>query len=65
MLKSIADENEREAVYRLFGRKYDSLGNLLERVSGSQEGGDAVDRYVIYLCAKQLCDRVRAEAPDF
>jgi hypothetical protein len=65
VLKSIADKNERQAIYRLFGRKYDSLGNLLERVSGPQEGGDTVNRYVIYLCARQLCDQVRAEASDF
>ena len=46
--------NEKEANYRLFGRKYDSLGSLLERVLTEQGTTDEVDRYVIGLCARQL-----------
>jgi len=38
----------------LFGRKYDSLGSLLERVLTEQGTTDEVDRYVIGLCARQL-----------
>lgn len=46
--------NEKEADSWLFGRKYDSLGTLLERVLTDQGTTDEVDRYVIGLCARQL-----------
>lgn len=47
---------DREADYRLFGKKYDSLGSLLERVLRDVEAGvgDRVEQYVVALCAKQL-----------
>lgn len=51
---SIEDGNDAEAVYRLFGRKYDSLGTLLERVLQEDGYWDDVDRYVVLLCAQQL-----------
>ena len=47
------DLNEREAIYRLFGRKYDSLGSLLDRITGESGDGDPVDTYVMVLCARQ------------
>lgn len=54
----------KEAEYRLLGRKYDSLPNLLERVL--KDGTtDLVTRYVIILCAKQLVARVEREASEF
>jgi hypothetical protein len=64
-----------EAVHLLFGQKYDSLPHLLEKVldepaSGSGDSGaravrlEAVNRYVILLCARQLLQRVLAEAPE-
>ncbi|WP_437602997.1 hypothetical protein WMF28_15345 [Sorangium sp. So ce590] len=57
--------NEREAIYRLFGKKYDSLGSLLVRVLEGKGHADAVDRYVMVLCARQLCAGVRGRWPDF
>ncbi|MGK4008497.1 hypothetical protein WMF31_38160 [Sorangium sp. So ce1036] len=63
--EALTRENEREATYRLFGKKYDSLGNLLARILHGEGHGDAVDRYVIVLCARQLCAEVRKRWPDF
>lgn len=57
--------NEGEAVYRLFGRKYDSLGSLLERVQRGPGLGDDVERYVLTLCARQLCNEIRRDFPAF
>src|SRR5262249_10288110 len=45
---------EPEAVYRLFGRKYDSLGTLLDRVLSAEGREDDVTRYVTLLCARQV-----------
>jgi hypothetical protein len=59
--------SRRDAEYRLFGEKYDSLGNLLNRVvREAQEGkGDLVEQYVMGLCAKQLERELRREYPEF
>ncbi len=57
----------REAVYRLFGEKYDSLGNLLNRiVKEADEGkGDLVEHYVMALCARQLESELRRQHTEF
>jgi hypothetical protein len=57
--------NEQEAHYRLFGRKYDSLGSLLERLSQKDSGHDDVDQYVLFLCARQLYKVLEKEFPEF
>jgi hypothetical protein len=54
----------REAVDRLFGRKFDSLWRLIERVTGEHDT-DTVRRYVILLCARQLLDLVEHDHPEF
>jgi hypothetical protein len=61
------DRKEREAAYRIFGQKYDSLGNLLSRVmkDDAEDKGDAVDHYVIMLCARQVADELQRDHPDF
>src|SRR5262249_7436457 len=56
---------EKEAIYRLFGRKYDSLPNLLDRVLSQDAKEDDVIRYVILLCARQLMQLVQREDPEF
>jgi hypothetical protein len=58
---------ERDAVYRLFGRKYDSLGTLLDGVLSDvrAQKGDAVDHYVMLLCARQLLREVERAHGDF
>ena len=58
-------KNEKEAVYRLFGKKYDSLGNLLDRVLAGDCVGDDVHHYVIMLCVRQMCDEIQKAFPDF
>jgi hypothetical protein len=59
--------SRRDAEYRLFGEKYDSLGNLLNRVvKDAAEGtGDLVEQYLMGLCARQLERELRREHPEF
>jgi hypothetical protein len=56
---------ETEAVYRLFGKKYDSLGSLLDCVLDGTGVGDDVNQYVIVLCAQQLCREISRSFPEF
>jgi len=65
--QALSDGREREASYRLFGEKYDSLGTLLQRISSeSAEGkGDEIEQYVIALSAQQLVRELRREFPEF
>ena len=63
--EALGTGNEREAAYRVFGRKYDSLGNLLARVAKGQDPADPVDRYVIALCARQLFRNIEKGWPEF
>jgi hypothetical protein len=56
---------QKEAEYRLLGKKYDSLPHLLDRVLKSESGLDLVGRYVVVLCAKQLVTAIEREEPQF
>ena len=56
---------DREAAYRIFGQKYDSLPTLLDRLTGEQAKGDEIERYVIALSARQMHDEIKREFPDF
>lgn len=62
---ALEEGNEKEANYRLFGKKYDSLGSLLDRISSEQDKLDSVDRYVISLCAQQLCQEIARGYPKY
>lgn len=62
--KAIEDGRSIEAVYRLFGRKYDSLPSLVERVL-EEDKSDLVNRYVTLLTAKQLLGRLKRKYPEF
>lgn len=65
-VRAALDEgHEKEANYRLFGKKYDSLGSLLDRISSEQDKLDAVDRYVISLCARQLCQEIARRHSEY
>jgi AcrR family transcriptional regulator len=57
----------READYRLFGTKFDSLGCLLERLLEdiARGNGDPVEHYVTALSAKQLLRDVVRDFPDY
>jgi len=63
--EAIGHSREKEVDSRLFGKKYDSLGHLLDRVELQQEGGDDVDRYVLVLCARQLTQWMGKEHADY
>lgn len=62
---ALADGREKEVDSRLFGKKYDSLGHLLDRVAAEKDTGDDVDRYVLVLCAHQLVNLLRTEYSEF
>jgi hypothetical protein len=62
---ALEDGREKEASYRLFGKKYDSLGSLLDRMAADAQSGDPVDRYVILLCARQLCQEVARDYAEY
>jgi hypothetical protein len=64
---AVADDKPREADYRLFGQKYDSLGTLLNRVllDAGAGRGDTVEHYVVILCAKQLLRELARAFSDY
>jgi hypothetical protein len=62
---ALREGREKEASYRLFGKKYDSLGSLLDRMASDAQSGDPVDRYLILLCAKQLCQEVAGDYAEY
>jgi hypothetical protein len=64
ILSALQAGRAKEVVYLLFGKKYDSLPRLLDRVLEDERESDPVDRYVILLCARQVLDRVKKEAPE-
>ncbi len=55
---------ESEAVYRLFGHKFDSLPSLINKVI-QDENDDRVNRYVSLLCAGQTVEHVRKGYSEF
>lgn len=61
---AVAAKREREAVERLFGRKFDSLRRLIERII-EENDSDRVRRYVTLLCARQFLDVLEEMEPDF
>jgi len=64
ILLSLMEKRPKDASYRLFGKKYDSLPTLLDRLTVSEEGDD-VERYVIIMCATQLVKELEAAFPAF
>ena len=71
IFEALNEERPRQAAALMFGERFDSLGTVLERVLKGEEAATAghdmneVDRYLVLLCALQLCDKVRQDAPDF
>jgi hypothetical protein len=61
---ALVAKREREAVDRLFGRKFDSMRRLIERVL-EEADADAVRGYISLLCAQQLLDTVKRDYADF
>lgn len=58
--RALESGNEPEARHLLLGRKIDSLGVLLDKLA-AETGRDPVDRYLIYMSARQLCAELRRE----
>ena len=55
---------ERRAIYRLFGKRHDSLGSLINKLL-EDTASDRVNRYVSLLCARQVAQWVRDAYPKF
>lgn len=65
IVEALASNREKEAIYRLFGKKYDSLGNLLDRIDKENSTGDLIESYVITLCAQQLIAEIKKRYKTF
>ena len=65
LFQAIKQGRNKEAEYLLFGKKYDSLPRLLDRLAEGEDRIDAVHRYVLLLCARQVLDRVKRQEGDF
>ena len=63
--QALEEDREKDANYRLFGNKHDSLGHLLEMVGMESEHSDPVNRYVMTLCARQVCREIAKDFPDY
>lgn len=63
--QALGQRRQKEAIYRLFGKKYDSLPRLIDRILKEEKDGDHVLQYVILLCAKQLLNGIQKDQSDF
>ena len=57
-------KRDQEAIYLLFGEKYDSLPSLIRKVV-EEEKSDRTNRYVTLLCAEQVLTRIEESHPEF
>jgi hypothetical protein len=72
VLEALDEDRPRQAAALMFGERFDSLATVLDRVLGeddatadSSQQTSQVDRYLMLMCAVQLCDRVRVAAIEF
>jgi len=66
-VRAAIPDNPKEAAYRLFGQKHDSLPHLLDKVMEESTAGrgDLLEQYVTALCASQLVRETRRSFPEF
>ena len=62
--RALGQGRHKEAVDRVFGRKFDSVRRLVERISEKEEPSPVRD-YVTLLCAIQLLEVLKKEEPEF
>jgi hypothetical protein len=62
---SIKSGHPKDADYRLFGRDYDSLGPLIDKVMSESDTLDDVERYVILSCSRQLIWLILKEYEEY
>lgn len=68
---ALSEDRPRQAAALMFGERFDSLPTVLDRVlraedgAAGAEGMSAVDRYLVLMCAVQLCDRIRQTHESF
>lgn len=63
--EALDDGRAKRAVELLFGRKFDSLGQLLDRIEQETSDRDAVHRYVLVQCARQLLRTLRRDQAEW
>ena len=65
--EALRTNKTREADYRLFGKKYDSLGRLLDRVVEDVRAGtgDRVEQYLVTMCVRQLVRELGRTYPEY
>ena len=61
---AIEQKRIKDAEYRLFGVKHDSLPSLIDKVL-TEEGEDRVNRLVRLLCAREVLRQIQREQPKF
>lgn len=64
VLQSLADGHDRQAEYRLFGQRYDSLPVVVERIVKGEEK-DPLQSYLLLLCTRQLARELRGRDEPF
>jgi hypothetical protein len=68
---ALTSKRPSQAAALMFGERFDSLGTVLDRVLKGEDSAAVgqemtdVDRYLVLLCAVQLCDKVRLTTPEF
>ena len=62
--KALAAGRHKEALDRLFGKRFDTLKRLVERLP-EKEAPDPVADYVTLLCALQLLTVIKRDEPEF
>lgn len=65
VLHALDEGRDKEAEYRMLGKKYDSLRSLLDRLLSERSTGDPVTLYVTVLTAKQLVRSIDSKYPAF
>ena len=63
--ESLAMGNERKADYLLFGQRHDSLPHIIEKVSAADDQADALSRYLVLLCARQMLQEMQRSDHPF
>jgi hypothetical protein len=65
VLASVEEGKNRQADYQLFGKRHDSLPNLIDKACSPEGADDALQSYLVLLCARQLSRELRRRRDPF
>jgi hypothetical protein len=65
VVASVKNGKDRQADYQLFGKRHDSLPNLIDKACSPEGTEDAVQSYLVLLCARQLSRELRRRREPF